>query len=61
MVYKIIDKVLRSAAEWQSRPLEKFYLIVYLYAMYFKVKSNFLNRKILLEIIVSSNIKKLDL
>lgn len=40
MVSKITDKVLSSASEWQSRPLEKIYPIVYLDAMYFKVRSN---------------------
>ncbi|USS00652.1 IS256 family transposase [Clostridium septicum] len=40
MVSKITDKVLASAAEWQSRALDKIYPIVYLDAMYFKVRSN---------------------
>ena len=40
MFSKIIDKVLSSAAQWQSRPLEKIYPIVYLDAMYFKVRIN---------------------
>lgn len=40
MFSKITDKVLSSSEEWQSRPLEKIYPIVYLYAMYFKVMSN---------------------
>lgn len=40
MVSKIIDKVLSSAVEWQNRPLDRIYPIVYLDAMYFKVRSN---------------------
>ena len=40
MVSKITDKVLASAAEWQNRILDKIYPIVYLDAMYFKVRSN---------------------
>lgn len=40
MVSKITDKVLASAAEWQNRALDKIYPIVYLDAMYFKVRSN---------------------
>lgn len=40
MVSKITDKVLSSAVEWQSRPLDRIYPIVYLDAMYFKVRSN---------------------
>ena len=39
MVSKITDKVLVTAAEWQSRPLDAIYPIVYLDAMYFKVRS----------------------
>ncbi|MCQ2012676.1 IS256 family transposase [Clostridium butyricum] len=40
MVSKITDKVLASATEWQNRALDKIYPIVYLDAMYFKVRSN---------------------
>ena len=40
MVSKITDKVLASATEWQNRPLDNIYPIVYLDAMYFKVRSN---------------------
>ena len=40
MVSKITDKVLSSAVEWQNRPLDRIYPIVYLDAMYFKVRSN---------------------
>ena len=40
MVSKITDKVLASAAEWQNRALDKIYPIVYLDAIYFKVRSN---------------------
>lgn len=40
MVSKITDKVLATAAEWQNRPLDAIYPIVYLDAMYFKVRSN---------------------
>lgn len=38
MVSKITDKVLSSAVEWQSRPLDRIYPIVYLDAMYFKLE-----------------------
>lgn len=40
MVSKITDKVLATAAEWQNRQLDPIYPIVYLDAMYFKVRSN---------------------
>ena len=40
MVSRITDKVMDSAVEWQNRSLEKVYLIVYLDALYFKVRSN---------------------
>ena len=40
MVSRITDKVMESAVEWQNRSLDKVYPIVYLDAMYFKVRSN---------------------
>lgn len=40
MVSRITDKVMDSAVEWQNRTLDKVYPIVYLDAMYFKVRSN---------------------
>jgi len=40
MVSKITDKVIASAIEWQNRILDEIYPIVYLDAMYFKVRSN---------------------
>jgi putative transposase len=40
MVSRITDKVMDSAVEWQNRSLDKIYPIVYLDAMYFKVRSN---------------------
>ena len=40
MVSKITDKVIANATEWQNRMLDKIYPIVYLDAMYFKVRSN---------------------
>lgn len=40
MVSRITDKVMDSAVEWQNRALDKIYPIVYLDAMYFKVRSN---------------------
>lgn len=40
MVSKITDKVIATATEWQNRILDKIYPIVYLDAMYFKVRSN---------------------
>ena len=40
MVSKITDKVIPTANEWQNRMLDKIYPIVYLDAMYFKVRSN---------------------
>lgn len=40
MVSKITDKVIATATEWQNRALDKIYPIVYLDAMYFKVRSN---------------------
>ena len=40
MISKITDKVIATATEWQNRMLDKIYPIVYLDAMYFKVRSN---------------------
>ena len=40
MVSKITDKVIATATEWQNSMLDKIYTIVYLDAMYFKVRSN---------------------
>jgi len=40
MVSKITDKVLATATEWQNRALDSIYPIIYLDAMYFKVRSN---------------------
>ena len=40
MVSKITDKVIATATEWKNRALDKIYPIVYLDAMYFKVRSN---------------------
>ena len=40
MVSKITDKVIATATKWQNRMLDKIYPIVYLDAMYFKVRSN---------------------
>ena len=38
MVSKITDKMVPIITEWQSRPLERIYPIVYLDAIYFKVR-----------------------
>ena len=40
MISKITDKVIATATEWQNRMLDEIYPIVYLDAMYFKVRSN---------------------
>lgn len=40
MVSKITDRVLANTTEWQNRSLDEIYIIVYLYEMYFKVRSN---------------------
>lgn len=40
MISKITDKVIATATEWQNRMLYEIYPIVYLDAMYFKVRSN---------------------
>ncbi len=40
MVSKITDKVLPLVEEWQNRPLEKCYAIVYLDGVHFKVREN---------------------
>lgn len=40
MISKITDKVVSSAIEWQNRVLDEIYPIVYLDALYFKVRSN---------------------
>ncbi len=38
MISKITDKILPMITEWQSRPLERVYPIVYLDAIHFKVR-----------------------
>ena len=40
MISKITDKVIATATEWQNRMLDEIYPIVYLDAIYFKVRSN---------------------
>ena len=40
MISKITDKVIATATEWQNRMLDEIYPLVYLDAMYFKVRSN---------------------
>ena len=40
MISKITDKVIATATEWQNRMLDEIYPIVYLDAMYFKVRIN---------------------
>ena len=40
MISKITDKVIATATEWKNRMLDEIYPIVYLDAMYFKVRSN---------------------
>mgnify|MGYP000177585903 FL=1 len=40
MISQITDKVIATATEWQNRMLDEIYPIVYLDAMYFKVRSN---------------------
>jgi transposase-like protein len=40
MVSNITDKILPLVKEWQSRPLEKCYPIIYLDAIHFKVKQD---------------------
>jgi transposase-like protein len=40
MVSKITDKILPMITEWQSRPLERVYPIVYLDAIHFKVRQD---------------------
>jgi len=38
MVSKVTDKILPIVTEWQSRPLERIYPIIYLDAIHFKVR-----------------------
>lgn len=40
LISDITNKILESASEWQSRPLEAFYPIVFLDAIHFKVKQD---------------------
>ncbi|MGE5574808.1 MAG: IS256 family transposase [Ignavibacteria bacterium] len=40
MVSKITDKILPMITEWQSRPLDRIYPIVYLDAIHFKVRQD---------------------
>ncbi|KJS19654.1 MAG: transposase [Clostridiaceae bacterium BRH_c20a] len=40
MVSKVTDKIMPMVAEWQSRPLERVYPIIYLDAIFFKVRKD---------------------
>lgn len=40
LVSKVTDKIFPLVAEWQSRPLERVYAIVYLDAIHFKVRKD---------------------
>ena len=40
MVSSITDKVIPLVREWQQKPLESFYPIIYLDAVHFKVRDN---------------------
>ena len=40
MISKITDKVMDTAIAWQNRPLEPIYPIVYMDALYYKVKDD---------------------
>jgi transposase-like protein len=40
MVSRVTDKILPLIAEWQSRPLERVYPIIYLDAIHFKVRED---------------------
>jgi transposase-like protein len=40
MVSKVTDKILPLITEWQSRPLERIYPIIYLDAIFFKVRKD---------------------
>ncbi|BAF59533.1 transposase and inactivated derivatives [Pelotomaculum thermopropionicum SI] len=40
MVSKVTDKIMPMIAEWQSRPLERVYPIIYLDAIFFKVRKD---------------------
>lgn len=38
LVSRVTDRIMPQVAEWQSRPLEKVYAVVFLDAIYFKVR-----------------------
>lgn len=38
LVSRVTDRIMSQVAEWQSRPLEKVYAVVFLDAIYFKVR-----------------------
>jgi transposase-like protein len=40
LVSKVTDRILPQITEWQSRPLDPLYPIVYLDAIYFKVRKD---------------------
>jgi len=40
LVSKVTDKILPQIAEWQSRPLDRVYPIIYLDGIYFKVRKD---------------------
>lgn len=40
MVSKVTDKIMPMIAEWQSRPLERVYPIIFLDAIFFKVRKD---------------------
>jgi len=40
LISNITEKVMESATEWQARPLQKVYPIIFFDAIYYKVKEN---------------------
>lgn len=40
MVSKITDKIIPELKDWQNRPLENFYPIIYLDAVHYKIRTN---------------------
>lgn len=40
LVSRVTDKIMPQVAEWQSRPLEKVYPVVFLDAIHFKVRKD---------------------
>ena len=56
LVSSITDKVIPEIREWQARPIEKCYPILYLDAIHFKVKDGGIYREKAVYVVIGINI-----